>query len=88
MDYSFFTEPVSCEVHNDVGGTNVSTLVDVHCEWPQGTRGLGRGAGLVGGQTWEEGPPGGWGALPSPWASPALGSAPPLLLLQSPLASW
>ncbi|XP_026512015.1 kin of IRRE-like protein 1 [Terrapene carolina triunguis] len=31
VDYSFFTEPVSCEVHNDVGSTNVSTLVDVHC---------------------------------------------------------
>uniref|UniRef100_A0A8C8VPL7 Kirre like nephrin family adhesion molecule 1 n=1 Tax=Pelusios castaneus TaxID=367368 RepID=A0A8C8VPL7_9SAUR len=30
VDYSFFTEPVSCEVHNDVGSTNVSTLVDVH----------------------------------------------------------
>lgn len=33
MDYTFFTEPVSCEVRNDVGSTNVSTLVDVHCEW-------------------------------------------------------
>lgn len=32
VDYSFFTEPVSCEVHNKVGSTNVSTLVDVHCE--------------------------------------------------------
>ncbi|XP_069491521.1 kin of IRRE-like protein 1 isoform X2 [Ambystoma mexicanum] len=30
VDYSFFTEPVSCEVHNMVGSTNVSTLVDVH----------------------------------------------------------
>uniref|UniRef100_A0A4X1VXY2 Ig-like domain-containing protein n=1 Tax=Sus scrofa TaxID=9823 RepID=A0A4X1VXY2_PIG len=30
VDYSFFTEPVSCEVHNKVGSTNVSTLVDVH----------------------------------------------------------
>uniref|UniRef100_A0A8C6YPP6 Kirre like nephrin family adhesion molecule 1 n=1 Tax=Nothoprocta perdicaria TaxID=30464 RepID=A0A8C6YPP6_NOTPE len=30
VDYSFFTEPVSCEVHNAVGSTNVSTLVDVH----------------------------------------------------------
>ncbi|XP_067169501.1 kin of IRRE-like protein 1 [Apteryx mantelli] len=30
VDYSFFTEPVSCEVHNDIGSTNVSTLVDVH----------------------------------------------------------
>lgn len=33
VDYTFFTEPVSCEVRNDVGSTNVSTLVDVHCEW-------------------------------------------------------
>ncbi|XP_010224377.1 PREDICTED: kin of IRRE-like protein 1 [Tinamus guttatus] len=32
VDYSFFTEPVSCEVHNAVGSTNVSTLVDVHCD--------------------------------------------------------
>ncbi|KAM4690987.1 kin of IRRE-like protein 1 [Rhinophrynus dorsalis] len=30
VDYSYFTEPVSCEVHNEVGNTNVSTLVDVH----------------------------------------------------------
>ncbi|XP_039174456.1 kin of IRRE-like protein 1 isoform X1 [Crotalus tigris] len=30
VDYTFFTEPVSCEVRNDVGSTNVSTLVDVH----------------------------------------------------------
>uniref|UniRef100_A0A8C0NJ99 Kirre like nephrin family adhesion molecule 1 n=1 Tax=Canis lupus familiaris TaxID=9615 RepID=A0A8C0NJ99_CANLF len=30
VDYSFFTEPVSCEVHNKVGSTNVSTLVNVH----------------------------------------------------------
>ncbi|KAG8450037.1 hypothetical protein GDO86_016646 [Hymenochirus boettgeri] len=29
VDYTFFTEPVSCEVHNEVGSTNVSTLVDV-----------------------------------------------------------
>lgn len=44
VDYTFFTEPVSCEVHNDIGSTNVSTLVDVHCEWggpprPQPPRG-------------------------------------------------
>ncbi|XP_069460982.1 kin of IRRE-like protein 2 [Ambystoma mexicanum] len=30
VDYSFFTEPISCEVSNAVGSTNVSTLVDVH----------------------------------------------------------
>lgn len=36
VDYTFFTEPVSCEVHNDIGSTNVSTLVDVHCEWGSG----------------------------------------------------
>lgn len=31
-DHSFFTEPVSCQVFNAVGSTNVSILVDVHCE--------------------------------------------------------
>lgn len=31
-DHSFFTEPVSCVVFNAVGKTNVSILVDVHCE--------------------------------------------------------
>ena len=46
MDYSYFTDPVSCEVSNSVGSTNVSTLVDVQCEfnlrltlwtlWPDG----------------------------------------------------
>ncbi|NXI73694.1 KIRR1 protein, partial [Anseranas semipalmata] len=34
VDYTFFTEPVSCEVHNDIGSTNVSTLVDVHLTPP------------------------------------------------------
>ncbi|XP_072316579.1 kirre like nephrin family adhesion molecule 3, like isoform X1 [Eucyclogobius newberryi] len=29
VDYSYFTDPVSCEVSNSVGNTNVSTLVDV-----------------------------------------------------------
>uniref|UniRef100_A0AAQ5Z209 Ig-like domain-containing protein n=1 Tax=Amphiprion ocellaris TaxID=80972 RepID=A0AAQ5Z209_AMPOC len=29
VDYSYFTDPVSCEVSNSVGSTNVSTLVDV-----------------------------------------------------------
>ncbi|KAM9791478.1 kin of IRRE-like protein 1b isoform 3-T3 [Syngnathus typhle] len=29
-DHSFFTEPVSCQVFNAVGTTNVSILVDVH----------------------------------------------------------
>lgn len=32
-DHSFFTEPVSCLVFNAVGSTNVSILVDVHCEY-------------------------------------------------------
>ncbi|KAL4657245.1 kin of IRRE-like protein 1 isoform X1 [Arapaima gigas] len=30
VDHSFFTEPVSCQVFNAVGSTNVSILVDVH----------------------------------------------------------
>uniref|UniRef100_A0A8C5G9N9 Kin of IRRE-like protein 1 n=1 Tax=Gouania willdenowi TaxID=441366 RepID=A0A8C5G9N9_GOUWI len=29
-DHSFFTEPVSCQVFNAIGSTNVSILVDVH----------------------------------------------------------
>lgn len=33
-DHSFFTEPVSCLVFNAAGKTNVSILVDVHCESP------------------------------------------------------
>ena len=33
VDHSYFTDPVSCEVSNSVGSTNVSTLVDVQCEW-------------------------------------------------------
>lgn len=41
VDYSFFTEPVSCEVHNRVGSTNVSTLVNVHCEQHKGRGGWG-----------------------------------------------
>lgn len=32
-DHSFFTEPVSCQVFNAVGSTNVSILVDVHCKY-------------------------------------------------------
>lgn len=35
-DHSFFTEPVSCQVFNAVGSTNVSILVDVHCEYQLG----------------------------------------------------
>lgn len=33
VDHSFFTEPVSCEVTNALGSTNVSRHVDVYCEW-------------------------------------------------------
>ena len=33
VDHSFFTEPVSCEVTNPLGSTNISRNVDVHCEW-------------------------------------------------------
>lgn len=54
VDYSFFTEPVSCEVHNKVGSTNVSTLVNVHCEWLHG-RGRRRGQGPLKGRGWGQG---------------------------------
>lgn len=33
VDHSFFTEPVSCEVTNPLGSTNVSRNVDVYCKW-------------------------------------------------------
>lgn len=33
VDHSFFSEPVSCEVTNPLGSTNVSRNVDVYCEW-------------------------------------------------------
>ncbi len=32
VDHSFFTEPVSCEVTNALGSTNISRNVDVYCE--------------------------------------------------------
>lgn len=34
VDHSFFTEPVSCEVTNLLGSTNISRNVDVYCELP------------------------------------------------------
>lgn len=34
VDHSFFTEPVSCEVTNPLGSTNISRNVDVYCESP------------------------------------------------------
>lgn len=33
VDHSFFTEPVSCEVTNPLGSTNISRNVDVYCKW-------------------------------------------------------
>lgn len=35
VDHSFFTEPVSCDVTNPLGSTNISRNVDVYCEWPR-----------------------------------------------------
>lgn len=32
VDHSFFSEPVSCEVTNPLGSTNISRNVDVYCE--------------------------------------------------------
>lgn len=55
VDYSFFTEPVSCEVHNKVGSTNVSTLVNVHCEWLDGRAWRGRREDGVGRAPEQEG---------------------------------
>lgn len=33
VDYTYFSEPVSCEVTNALGSTNISRTVDVYCEW-------------------------------------------------------
>lgn len=33
VDHTFFTDPVSCEVTNPLGSTNISRNVDVYCEW-------------------------------------------------------
>lgn len=32
VDYTYFSEPVSCEVTNALGSTNLSRTVDVYCE--------------------------------------------------------
>lgn len=32
VDHTFFTAPVSCEVSNSVGSSNVSTAVNVLCK--------------------------------------------------------
>ncbi|MBV95150.1 Kin of IRRE-like protein 3, partial [Eschrichtius robustus] len=33
VDYTYFSEPISCEATNALGSTNVSRNVDVYCEW-------------------------------------------------------
>lgn len=33
VDYTYFSEPVSCEVTNALGSTNLSRTVDVYCEY-------------------------------------------------------
>ena len=38
VDHSFFTEPVSCEVTNPLGSTNISRNVDVYCESSSASR--------------------------------------------------
>lgn len=46
VDYTYFSEPVSCEVTNALGSTNISRTVDVYCECaavqgpPRGERAL------------------------------------------------
>lgn len=39
VDYTYFSEPVSCEVTNALGSTNTSRTVDVYCECRGGSRG-------------------------------------------------
>lgn len=36
VDYTYFSEPVSCEVTNALGSTNISRTVDVYCECSRG----------------------------------------------------
>lgn len=46
VDYTYFSEPVSCEVTNALGSTNISRTVDVYCECSHGgRRGIPRWAG-------------------------------------------
>lgn len=33
VDYTYFSEPISCEATNALGSTNISRNVDVYCEW-------------------------------------------------------
>lgn len=56
VDYTYFSEPVSCEVTNALGSTNISRTVDVYCECshgggaghPQGSRPPPPGVSLLG----------------------------------------
>lgn len=41
VDYTYFSEPVSCEVTNALGSTNLSRTVDVYCEFWAGRAALG-----------------------------------------------
>ena len=50
MDYTYFSEPVSCEVTNALGSTNISRTVDVYCEWLGPS--LAYGLGLVSTLSW------------------------------------
>lgn len=43
VDYTYFSEPVSCEVTNALGSTNISRTVDVYCECSR--RGASRASG-------------------------------------------
>lgn len=73
VDYTYFSEPVSCEVTNALGSTNISRTVDVYCECPVWGLPGGRGPQVVSAQ--------GPGTRAGPLhiachASPAHGAAP------------
>lgn len=52
VDHTFFFEPVSCEVTNALGSTNISRTVDVYCEYPAGSSPASRLSRAAGNQ-WE-----------------------------------
>lgn len=54
VDYTYFSEPISCEVTNALGSTNISRTVDVYCECSCAGAAPGRGRTLVSAQGWRD----------------------------------
>lgn len=73
VDYTYFSEPVSCEVTNALGSTNISRTVDVYCE----CRCLGTPGATGPGDPPALGPPHTTSQGPPSSGSRALGKEPP-----------